>query len=146
VKILAPGFYAQKDIKTPVKIAVFVLVATQIANLALVPWLAHAGLALSVGLGACANALLLLLGLRRRGLYQPSPGWMRFLLCVALALAVLAAILVAAQWHIDWTALHSRWMLRLALLGGVIAAAAAGYFAVLWLCGYRPRHLRLSVK
>ena len=42
VKILAPGFYAQKDIRTPVKIAVFVLVATQLANLVLVPWLAHA--------------------------------------------------------------------------------------------------------
>ena len=146
VKILAPGFYAQKDIKTPVKIAVFVLVATQLANLVLVPWLAHAGLALSVGLGACANALLLLVGLRRRGLYHPRPGWMRFLLCVALALTVLAAILVAAQWHIDWTALHTRWGLRLTLLAGLIAAAAAGYFAVLWLFGYRLRHLRLSLK
>jgi putative peptidoglycan lipid II flippase len=121
-------------------------VATQLANLVLVPWLAHAGLALSVGLGACANALLLLIGLRRRGLYHPRPGWMRFLLCVALALTVLAAILVAAQWHIDWTALHARWGLRLTLLAGLIAAAAAGYFAVLWLFGYRLRHLRLTLK
>ena len=37
VKILAPGFYAQKDIRTPVKIAITVLIATQIANLVLVP-------------------------------------------------------------------------------------------------------------
>ncbi len=59
VKILAPGFYAQKDIRTPVKIAVAVLIATQLANLVLVPLLAHAGLALSVSLGACANALAL---------------------------------------------------------------------------------------
>ena len=75
VKILAPGFYAQKDIRTPVKIAVFVLIATQLANLALVPWLAHAGLALSVSLGACVNALALFIGLKRRGLYRAQGKW-----------------------------------------------------------------------
>ena len=79
VKILAPGFYAQKDIRTPVKIAVAVLIATQIANLVLVPLFAHAGLALSVSLGACANALALFVGLKRRGVYAPQAGWGRFL-------------------------------------------------------------------
>ena len=69
VKILAPGFYAQKDIRTPVKIAIVVLIATQLANVALVPLFAHAGLALSVGLGACANAMALFVGLRKRNLY-----------------------------------------------------------------------------
>ncbi|MCD0505750.1 murein biosynthesis integral membrane protein MurJ, partial [Bordetella petrii] len=65
VKILAPGFYAQQDIRTPVKIAIMVLIATQLMNLALVPVLAHAGLALAIGLGATLNALALLAGLRR---------------------------------------------------------------------------------
>lgn len=146
VKILAPGFYAQKDIKTPVKIGVFVLVATQLANLVFVPWLAHAGLALSVGLGACINALLLFAGLRRRGMYHPRPGWRRFFASIALAVAVLAAVLVAAQWQIDWTAMQDRWWLRALLLAAVIGAAATSYFAVLWLLGYRPQHLRLSHK
>lgn len=144
VKILAPGFYAQKDIKTPVKIGIFVLVATQLANLVFVPWLAHAGLALSVGLGACINALLLLAGLRRRGMYHPRPGWPRFCASIVLAVAVLAAVLVAAQWQIDWTAMQDRWWLRALLLAAVIGAAATSYFAVLWLLGYRPHHLRLS--
>ncbi len=35
VKILAPGFYARQDIKTPVKMAVITLVFTQLMNLAL---------------------------------------------------------------------------------------------------------------
>jgi len=144
VKILAPGFYAQKDIKTPVKIGIFVLVATQLANLVFVPWLAHAGLALSVGLGACINALLLFAGLRRRGMYHPRPGWPRFCASIVLAVAVLAAVLVAAQWQIDWTAMQDRWWLRALLLAAVIGAAATSYFAVLWLLGYRPHHLRLS--
>jgi putative peptidoglycan lipid II flippase len=74
IKVLAPGYYASQDIKTPVRIAVVVLVLTQIFNLLLVPHLAHAGLALSIGLGALVNALWLLLGLLRRGSYIPQPG------------------------------------------------------------------------
>jgi len=42
VKILAPGFYAKQDIKTPVKIAVGVLITTQLMNYVFVPWIAHA--------------------------------------------------------------------------------------------------------
>ena len=123
-----------------------VLVSTQIANLALVPLFSHAGLALSVGLGACLNAGLLFFGLRRRGMYHPLPGWRRLFLSLALALAVLATVLVAAQWNLDWTAWHDRWWLRLGLLASLIGVAATSYFAVLWLLGYRPRHLRLSAK
>jgi putative peptidoglycan lipid II flippase len=43
IKVLAPGYYASQDIRTPVKIAIVVLVITQLLNLVLVPWLAHAG-------------------------------------------------------------------------------------------------------
>lgn len=146
VKILAPGFYAQKDIKTPVKIGVVVLVSTQIANLALVPIFAHAGLALSVGLGACLNATLLFVVLRRRGTYRPLPGWRRLFLSLTLALAVLAGVLVAAQWNLDWTAMHERWWLRAGLMSVIVVAAATSYLAVLALLGYRPHHLRLSTK
>lgn len=146
VKILAPGFYAQKDIKTPVKIGVLVLVATQIANLGLVPLFAHAGLALSVGLGACLNAVLLFIELRRRGTYRPLPGWGKLFASLALALAVLAGVLIAAQWQLDWTALHERWWQRAGLMAAVLGAGATSYFAVLWLLGYRPQHLRLQIK
>ena len=59
VRILAPGFYAKQDIRTPVKIAVFVLILTQLMNLFFVPLFAHAGLALSIGIGACGNAAIL---------------------------------------------------------------------------------------
>lgn len=82
IKVLAPGFYASQDIRTPVKIAVAVLVITQLLNLALVPVLQHAGLALAIGLGACINALWLLFGLLRRGSYRPEPGWGLFALRV----------------------------------------------------------------
>jgi putative peptidoglycan lipid II flippase len=139
VKILAPGFYAQKDIRTPVKIAVAVLIATQLANLVLVPWLAHAGLALSVSLGACANALALYIGLRRRGAYVPQPGWPRFLLRLLLALAALAAALWFAQRGVDWTALQSAPWQRAGLLAVLVGGAATLYFAALFALGFRPR-------
>jgi putative peptidoglycan lipid II flippase len=139
VKILAPGFYAQRDIRTPVKIAVGVLVATQLANVALVPWLGHGGLALSVSLGACVNAVLLFAGLRRRGAFAPQPGWGRFALRVAIALAAMSGWLVWIRFVIDWQAYAGSWAIRAMLLGGVIAVAAATYFATLWLLGFRPR-------
>ena len=143
VKILAPGFYAQKDVRTPVKIAVAVLIATQIANLALVPWLAHAGLALSVGLGACANALALFLGLRKRRLYQPESGWGAFIGRLALALIVLAAVLWWLQRPLDWAAMQGTPWLRAAWLAGVITAGACSYFVALLALGFRMRDFRV---
>ena len=140
VKILAPGFYARQDIRTPVKIAVVALLATQAANLALVPWLAHAGLAASVSIGALANAAMLYVGLRRRQLYRPLPGWSGFLGRLAIALAILALALWLGNRQVDWAALQAQWALRAALLAGLIAGGAAVYGAVLWLLGFRPRN------
>ena len=142
VKILAPGFYAQKDIRTPVKIAIVVLIATQLANLVLVPWLAHAGLALSVSLGACANALALFIGLKRRGVYRPQGNWASFLLRVGFALAVLAFVLWLAQRQLDWSALQAAPWQRAGWLAAVIGAGASAYFVALGVLGFRSRDFR----
>ena len=139
VKIVAPGFYAHQNIRTPVKIAVVVLVTTQAMNLVLVPWLGHAGLALSIGLGALLNAGWLLLGLLRRDLYQPSPGWTGFLLRVGLATAALAAALAWAAHGIDWLALRAHWSLRAGLMAAVLAGVALLYFGLLAAFGLRLR-------
>jgi len=139
VKILAPGFYARQDIRTPVKIAVVALLATQASNLVLVPWLAHAGLAWSVSVGALANAAMLYVLLRRRGVYRPEPGWMVFVGKLGCALAVLALLLWFGSRGIAWTAMQSQWLLRLGMLAGLVAGGAAAYAAALWLLGFRPR-------
>ena len=139
VKILAPGFYARQDMRTPVKIAVVVLVLTQAMNLAFVPWLGHAGLALSVSLGAVVNAAWLFVGLRRGGWYRPAPGWKRFFASVACAALLMGALLAVAEARIDWTGLTERQALRVAWLAGCIAAAALVYFGVLFVAGFRPR-------
>ena len=137
IKVLAPGFYASQDIRTPVRIAVVVLVCTQLFNLLLVPFLAHAGLALSIGLGALLNAGWLLIGLRRRGAYQPQPGWRRFLLQVAAASALLALYLAWAASALDWLALDKAE--RVLWLALAVVGSALLYFAVLLATGLKLR-------
>ncbi|MBY0455095.1 MAG: murein biosynthesis integral membrane protein MurJ [Burkholderiaceae bacterium] len=139
IKVLAPGYYASQNIRTPVKIAVVVLVITQLLNVALVPWLAHAGLALSIGLGALVNALWLLIGLRQRGSYQPLPGWRRYAAQVLTASTLLASFLLWAAEHFDWLALREHSLQRAGLLALVLGIAAVLYFAVLWVAGLKLR-------
>jgi putative peptidoglycan lipid II flippase len=141
VKVLAPGYFARQDTRTPVKIALVVLAATQAFNAALVPLLGHAGLALSIGLGAMVNAGLLLRGLLVSGAYRPHAGWGPFSLRVALACAVLGAALTAAEHGIDWIGLQSHWLQRAGTMALVIPAAALLYFGVLAAAGVRLREL-----
>ncbi len=141
IKVLAPGYYASQDIRTPVRIAVAVLVITQLFNLAFVPFLAHAGLALSIGLGALVNAAWLLWGLRKNGTYVMRSGWVKFVWQVLVACAVLGAWLFWAAQHWDWTALRTTPLLRVGLMAGVLVVSAGLYFATLGLTGLKLRAL-----
>lgn len=137
VKILAPGFYAKQDIRTPVKIGIGVLVATQLMNLVFVPWIAHAGLALSIGLGATVNAGFLYLMLRRNGIYQPLPGWTMFLIRLLGALLLLAGVGLWIAGHFDWIAMQATPWLRIGALSLVVFMCAIAYFGALWAMGFR---------
>jgi putative peptidoglycan lipid II flippase len=139
VKILAPGFYAQQDVRTPFRIALVVLVATQLMNLVFVPLFAHAGLALAISVAALLNAGLLLSGLLRRGVYRPAPGWGRFLAKLAVALSALAVLLQLTVPRFDWTLLQQQPMLRATLVLGLVGGGALVYLGVLLALGVRPR-------
>ena len=141
IKVLAPGFYANQDIKTPVRIAVVVLVLTQLMNLVLVPYFQHAGLALAIGIGALINAGWLLLGLIRRGSYQPLAGWGKLVLQVSLASALLGAFLWWAAQRINWTGMQSLYGQRIGLMALVLLASGVLYFTVLRVTGLRIRTL-----
>jgi putative peptidoglycan lipid II flippase len=138
IKVLAPGFYASQDIKTPVKIAVVVLLCTQLLNLVLVPWLAHAGLALAIGLGALLNATWLLVGLVRRGAYRPLEGWARFGLQVLAAGSLLVVYLLWLAGRMDWLD-STRAAQRVLWLVLAVAGAGAVYFGALLLAGVNLR-------
>ena len=137
VKILAPGYYARQDVRTPVKIAIVVLVLTQLMNLAFVPLFKHAGLTLSIGIGAMINALWLFIGLRRAGWYTPSPGWGLFALRVAMAAALLGGLLGWAAHAIDWVGLVTHEARRIALLAACLGGAALLYFGALLASGLK---------
>lgn len=137
VKILAPGFYAKQDIRTPVKIGIGVLIATQLMNLMFVPWIAHAGLALSIGLAATINAAFLFFILKSRGIYRPEPGWGVFMLRLTGALFLLAGVGMWLAGQFDWMALRSTPFIRIADLLLVVLACIFSYFGALLAMGFR---------
>jgi putative peptidoglycan lipid II flippase len=139
IKVLAPGYYASHDMRTPMRIAIVALVVTQLLNVALVPLLAHAGLALSIGLGALLNAGLLLAGLLRRGSYKPLPGWGRFGLQVIAGSALLALFLMWGAASFPWIAMRGQGLQRVGLMALMLVGAGAIYFAVLAAAGVRLR-------
>jgi putative peptidoglycan lipid II flippase len=138
VKILAPGFYARQDIRTPVKIGLITLTLTQGLNVLFIfgLHLAHAGLALSIGVAACFNASLLLIGLLKRNAYTPQPGWHLFGARLGIALLALAAVLWFGMGsETDWLVMGK--IERLWRLSAIVGGGIAAYFAALWVSGIR---------
>jgi putative peptidoglycan lipid II flippase len=138
VKVLAPAFYSRQNIKTPVKIAIFTLTATQLMNLFFYKFthLNHAGLALSIGLGACMNAGLLYYYLRKANVYKPQAGWVLFMAkLVAAVIAMAVALHFAAGSDATWLAYKIT--PKLLHLLGLLVLGSATYFAALWLMGIR---------
>lgn len=140
IKVLAPGFYARQNIKTPVKIGVFTLVMTQALNVVFVVLLdlAHSGLALAISLGACLNAGLLYYYLRRDAIFQPQPGWTMFLLKLLVAVSAMGAVLWFGMGaESSW--LHYGFVEKMLRILALVAGGAATYFLALWLQGIRLR-------
>ncbi len=137
IKVAAPAYFAQQDMRTPMRIAIAALVLTQLLNALLILGLGMgpAALALSIGLAANANAAALLWGLRRRGSYQPAPGWAGFALKVCAASAVMGAAMAWAARRIDWVALGAHELQRAGAMALALALAALLYFGLLALLG-----------
>ena len=141
LKVLAPGYFASHNVRTPAIVGAAVLVITQGLNLLLVPWLAHAGLALSLGLGALVNALWLLIGLVRSGTYVPQPGWPRFMLQIAAPSMLLASFLLWVTEALPWLAMQTHRLERAGLLALIVLAAIALYFVAIRIAGVQLRQL-----
>ena len=139
IKVLAPGYYARQDIKTPVRIAIAVLVITQLLNWALVPIFKHAALSLSIGLGAGINAVWLLVGLRMQKSYQPQPGWLRFLLQVIVGAVVLAVFLGWAAQSFQWLEMPGQHLQRIGGVAAVVLGAGVLYLRTVSLLGLNLR-------
>ena len=142
IKVLAPGFYARQNIKTPVKIAIFTLICTQLMNLAFIGPLKHVGLSLAIGLGACINAGLLFFLLRKHGIYRPSKGWGSFLGKMLLSLVVMGGGLWMAQAYLPFEWVHVGGLRKAGQLCILIAIGGGLYFVSLAAQGFRPRDFK----
>ncbi|WP_312803259.1 murein biosynthesis integral membrane protein MurJ [Atlantibacter hermannii] len=138
VKVLAPGFYSRQDIKTPVKIAIVTLIMTQVMNLAFIGPLKHAGLSLSIGLAACLNASLLYWQLRKQKIFQPEPGWARFLIRLIIAVLVMAGALIGMMMVMPAWDIGSM-PYRILRLLAVVCVGVVAYFATLAVLGFRVK-------
>ncbi|MCG6870788.1 MAG: murein biosynthesis integral membrane protein MurJ [Gammaproteobacteria bacterium] len=143
VKLLAPGFFARQDTRTPARFAVYTVLVNIGLSLLLVGPLGHVGLALAISVAAVVNCALLYRRLRRDGTYQPQPGWTIFIARVALGCVLMGLTLwwfagVASDWL-----LLDVWgrVTRLALL---VAGGGVVYAVSLLVAGIHPRQLVLS--
>lgn len=138
VKVLASGFYAKQDMRTPVRIGICAMVSNMVLNLILIWPLAHAGIALATSLSAVLNTGLLFILLKKRGFYQPRDGWRSFLLRLGFANSLVAlGLWVGAGDLQNW--LTHNWAWRATHLGVLLLSAVLVYIAALWLAGVRPR-------
>ncbi len=139
IKVLAPAFFARQDVRTPLKIGVAVLLVTQLMNLLLVPIFKHAGLTLSISIGALINALWLYIGLRRAKVYLPSPGWLTYMAKLLIAGALMAGFVFFASAQFQWVAMNTQPLIRITAALGIVCLAGALYAASLTAMGIRPR-------
>jgi putative peptidoglycan lipid II flippase len=148
VKVLAPGYFARQDTKTPVRVGLIALGVNMAMNIGIVlpakflgfPY-PHVLLATSTCMSAAVNTTLLWRGLVKQGVYKPRPGWGVLLARIVFANAVMAALLIwmggdMAGW-LELSPLH-----RAARLAVCVVAGAVTYFAALYLSGVRLAQMR----
>lgn len=156
IKVLAPGFFARQDMRTPVRIGVIAMVSNMFLNLILVIplhfyWqVGHVGLALATSLSAFLNALLLFLALRSKAIYLPGRAWLRFLATLLLAVTLMVATLIWLGDHFDafdtsiWQQLG--WWQRSSAIACICLGGFSVYIAVLGFGGMRLSDLKGPVK
>ena len=140
IKVLAPGFFARQDMRTPVRYGVWAMAANMAFNLSLVWHFEHVGLAMATAMSAFLNAGLLAAGLWRQQIWQLAPGWWQWSLRLLLANGALLALLLwlrapVQQW-LEWGLWQRIEQLAMLVVGGVLT-----YLLVLLLFGLRKRHL-----
>jgi putative peptidoglycan lipid II flippase len=140
IKVLAPGYYARQDTKTPVKIGIIAMISNMVLNVILMLQFAHVGLALATALSAGLNAGLLYRGLRKSKVYQPTPDWASFALKLLLPNLGLFLILILLSPDSTVWLTSDVWQ-RSSMLMGIITAAAITYFILLHLMGIKIKHL-----
>jgi len=147
VKVLAPGYFARQDTKTPMKIGLIAMASNMILNVVFVFVLyklnvdgLHAGLALATAASGAINAYLLWHGLIKKKVHHPNKGWFKFSLQVSLACSAMVGVLLIILGNIpEWYDLSL--IDQILNLLALVVAGGLSYFAVLFILGIRPKDL-----
>lgn len=141
IKVLAPGYYARQDTKTPVRIGIIAMVSNMALNIALAPFLSYVGLALATTLSATLNAVLLYRGLKAQNVFVLSKVTKLFFCKLIFAASCMAAVVFHLSPSFDvWLAMS--FTEQLVKLVAFIAAGMLTYFAVLLVFGVRLKDFK----
>lgn len=143
VKVLAPGFYARQDTKTPMRIGIWAILTNMCVSVVLFYPLGHIGLALAVTMGAFVNSGLLFQRLYRDKIYRPQPGWQLFLGRVGFASAVMGVVLYWGMGKLDFW-LHAATWARVQQLALWVMIGLVVYGVTVLVVGIRPQQLLLA--
>ena len=154
IKVLAPGFFARQDMRTPVRIGVIAMVLNMLFNLLLVIplhkyWqIGHLGLAAATSLSAFINAILLFLSLRKKGIYQPSQGWLRFFASLITSVAIMLLVLtqLLEMWGGSQAFYHQGWLQRITSIALLCGAGFMAFMVSLFVFGFRLSDMRGPAK
>lgn len=149
IKVLAPGYFARHDTKTPVAIGIKAMVANMFLNIIFVVplhmfWqLGHVGLALATSASAFLNAGMLFWGLNKPGVYQPLPGMVKTIVRILVAAVAMALVIVWFMPDLDqW--LSWQWWQRVMAILPLCGAGVLAYFVALILSGARVGDFRTA--
>jgi putative peptidoglycan lipid II flippase len=146
IKVFAPGFYAQQDTKTPVRVGLMAVAANAILNvifIGLFKWMGwqeeHMALALASSGSALVNAGMLYFYLHKRDIFRFGSHWKKLIVQFAVANTLMIAVL---YYTLNWFNGDANELLRVGQLLVLCVAGAAAYLMGLLLMGFRPRHLK----
>ena len=139
IKILANGYYARQNTKTPVKIGIIAMVANMGFNLLAIPF-SYVGLAMASAMSATLNAFLLYRGLAKSEVYRFTRQSAVFFLKVLIAALIMGALIwfycpPLHLWHSMNFFNRIHWLLWL------IGLAVLSYVSILLILGVRKYHL-----
>jgi len=143
IKILAPGYYARQDTKTPVKIGIKAMVANMAFNLMLAPFFGYVGLAIATTMSATLNAWLLYRGLKQAKVYHLSKSTKIFIAKLMLAASAMALVVYQLSYDFDvWLSLS--FFEQISQLIICISAGCFSYFLVIFLLGIRLNDFKVK--
>lgn len=132
LRVLQPGYFARENTRTPMNFTIVSAVTNMVLCVPLFFLLKHVGCALATSIAGWVNVILLAAGLHRLGFLKMPEGFGSRLLRMIIAAGVMAvAVWWGAQLTERWLFVDSR-VLRLSVLGGIVAGGAAIYFLLIF--------------